>query len=514
MKTSIFPVILKISLLVLLLVSATGSVSAAPVAAAPELGGCQVFPEDNYWNTPIDNLPVHPASDEWVNTIGRTRNFHMDFDSVLWDGGPIGIPYDIVAGNSITKSSVDFYYPDESDPGPYPIPANPSIEWGSDHHILLVDSDECNLYEIYDAWKEGSQWYGGSGAIWDLNSNALRPDTWTSADAAGLPILPGLARYEEVAAGVIRHALRFTTNCTANYYIWPARHKAQSGSCTNPVPFGARFRLKAEFDISGYSPQAQVILQAMKTYGIVLADNGSPWYVSGAPNAGWDNNQLRELKNLTGNNFEAVNTLALMVDYDSAEASNTVNSPAQTVFYSQGGKDGWVLESTEKSNKGGTKNSTASTLRLGDDSQNRQYRSVLHFDTSSLPDSAIIHSVTLRIKRKSGVGTTPFKTHGSLLVDIRRPMFGSAASLQLTDFQAPAGRSAVGTFSKSPQQGWYHAALKSISQTYINRTGATQLRLRFNKDDNNDFGADYLSLYSGNAAASNRPQLIVEYYAP
>ena len=280
--------------------------------AAPMIGSCPLFLANNYWNTPVDTLPVHALSAAWVNSIGATRRFHMDFGSGTWDGGPIGIPFNVISGASATKYQVDFYYPDQSDPGPYPIPQNPEIEYGSDHHILTVDTDDCMLYEIFDATKINGQWNAGSGAIWDLNSNALRPEAWTSADAAGLPILPGLARYEEVAAGAINHALRFTVNCSADYYIWPARHIAPSGSCATPVPFGARFRLKANYNISGFSPQAQVILQAMKTYGIVNADNGSPWFVSGAPDENWDNDVLHELDVLTGSNFEAVETSDLM----------------------------------------------------------------------------------------------------------------------------------------------------------------------------------------------------------
>jgi hypothetical protein len=278
---------------------------------APTIGSCQIFPEDNYWNIPVHNLPVHSLSTAWINSIGANRNFHMDFGSGTWDGGPIGIPYNIVSGTLATKYDVDFYYPDESDAGPYPIPDNPKIEYGSDHHILVVDTDDCKLYEIYDAEKINGQWVAGSGAIWDLSSNALRPHDWTSADAAGLPILPGLVRYEEIMAGEINHALRFTTNCSANYYIWPARHKAPYGNCAMPVPFGARFRLKANYDIGGFSPAAQIVLQAMKTYGIVNADNGSGWYVSGAPDENWDNDVLHELDVLAGSDFEAVDTTSL-----------------------------------------------------------------------------------------------------------------------------------------------------------------------------------------------------------
>ena len=279
---------------------------------APTIGACQIFPQNNYWNTPVNDLPVHSLSATWINSIGSTRHFHMDFGSGTWNGGPIGIPFNIVSGAVTTKYYVDFYYSGESDSGPYPLPPNPNIEYGSDHHILTIDTDDCKLYEIFDAEKINGQWYAGSGAIWDLNSNALRPDGWTSADAAGLPILPGLVRYDEIVAGEINHALRFTTNCTADYYIWPARHVAPSGNCATPVPFGARFRLKANYNITGFSPAAQVILQAMKTYGIVNADNGSPWYVSGAPDENWDNDVLHELDVLTGNNFEAVDTSDLM----------------------------------------------------------------------------------------------------------------------------------------------------------------------------------------------------------
>src|SRR5829696_884053 len=263
--------------------------------SAPIIGPCPMFPQSNYWNTPVNNLPVHSLSNMWITSIGSMSHFHMDFGSGTWDGGPIGIPYNIVSGALTTKYDVNFYYAGESDTGPYPIPSNPKIEYGSDHHILTVDTDNCKLYEIYDAEKINGQWSAGSGAIWDLHSNVLRPDGWTSADAAGLPILPGLVRYEEVAAGEINHALRFTVSCSADYYIWPARHIAPSGNCTTPVPFGARFRLKADYNISGFSPQAQIILQAMKTYGIVNADNGSPWYVSGAPHESWDNDILHEI---------------------------------------------------------------------------------------------------------------------------------------------------------------------------------------------------------------------------
>ncbi len=293
---------------------------------------CQVFPADNYWNTPINTLNVDQRSAGWVNSIGADRHFHMDFGSDLWDGGPIGIPYNVVSGAQVNKYNVDFYYPSESDPGPYPVPNSPAREWGSDHHILVIDTDpaNCKLYETYDMSFSGGQWSGGSGAIWDLGSNDLRPNTWTSADAAGLPILAGLARYQEIEEAlqqpnpsdrIIPHALRFTVNCSPDWYIWPARHHSRGGSCTNPVPFGARFRLRANFDISGFDPVLQVILRTMKVYGIVNADNGGPWVINGVPDERWDNVMLHELDVLKGSDFQAVDTSCMRVSANSGQAS-------------------------------------------------------------------------------------------------------------------------------------------------------------------------------------------------
>jgi hypothetical protein len=281
------------------------------------IANCPIFLADNFWNVRVDLLPVHPLSDAWIDSIGRNTGFHMDFGSGTWDGGLIGIPFNIVAGSTVPKFEAEFYYPNESDPGPYPIPENPNIEYGSDHHILTIDTENCTLYEIYDASFDGTNWNGGSGAIWDLNSNTLRPETWTSADAAGLPILPGLARYDEIESGKIAHALRFTVENTAGY-IWPARHQTSEPQDGIP-PMGARFRLKADYDISGFPPEMQVLLQAMKTYGIVLADNGSNWYVNGAPDERWDNDMLHLLDVLTGNDFEAVDTSGMIVDVNSGQ---------------------------------------------------------------------------------------------------------------------------------------------------------------------------------------------------
>lgn len=281
----------------------------------PGQSGCRILPADNIWNRPVDDLPVHPLSDTWVATIGAAATVHPDFGSGLWNGGPIGIPFNLVTSTQ-PLVSVTFDYADESDPGPYPVPANPLIEGGpassGDRHILMIDVDQCILYELYAAYPQpGGGWHAGSGAIFDLSSNALRPDTWTSADAAGLPIFPGLVRYEEAAAGEIAHALRFTAPQTRRAYVWPATHFASSLTGTQYPPMGQRFRLKASFDESGYSPLNRVILRALKTYGMFLADNGSAWYLSGAPDERWNNTELRQLRQLKGSDFEAVQTEAL-----------------------------------------------------------------------------------------------------------------------------------------------------------------------------------------------------------
>ncbi len=282
--------------------------------------GCALFPPNNIWNARVDKLPVHARSDAWIDSIGRNAGLHMDFGSGTWNGGPIGIPYNVVEYSKVKTYWPVFDYAGESDPGPYPIPPSPAREWGSDHHVLALDAENCMLYELYDAERATGQWHAGSGAIWDLTSNHLRPDGWTSADAAGLPILPGLVRYEEILAGEIRHAIRFTASAT-NSYIWPARHltSGSPGVLTDIPPMGARFRLKASFDVSGYPTELQVILRAMQRYGIILADNGSDWYVSGAPDRRWDNDMLHLLDAVEGSDFEAVDVSSLQVDSDSGE---------------------------------------------------------------------------------------------------------------------------------------------------------------------------------------------------
>lgn len=293
--------------------------------SGPTLEGCPVFPVDNIWNTSVADLAVDPNSSAFINTIGPTGGLHPDFGSGTWNGGPIGIPYDVVDAAE-HRVNVSFDYDDESDPGPYPIPPDAPIEGGSqssgDRHVLVLDRDNCVLYELFSAYPQpDGSWQAGSGAIFDLNSNALRTEGWTSADAAGLPILPGLVRYDEVAAGEIRHALRFTAPQTRSAYVWPARHQASSLTGAQIPPMGQRFRLKAGFDISPFSAPVRVILQAMKTYGLILADNGSAWYISGAPDSRWDNDMLvSELAQVKGSDFEAVDGSSLMADPDSGLA--------------------------------------------------------------------------------------------------------------------------------------------------------------------------------------------------
>ncbi len=275
------------------------------------LDGRRPFPDDNPWNQPVDTAQVDPASDALIANIGADKALHPDFGA-NWNGGPFGIPYVVVAGTQ-RDVPVTFDYADESDPGPYPIPPDAPIEGGAastgDRHVLVVDRDNWRLYELYAAYPQGggTSWTAGSGAIFDLGSNALRPAGWTSADAAGLPIFPGLVRYDEVVGqGAIRHALRFTVSRTRRGYVAPARHFASSDTSSLRPPMGMRVRLKASVDLASYPPQARVILQALRTYGMIVADNGSDWYLSGAPDARWDDTQLNTLKQLRGSDFEVV----------------------------------------------------------------------------------------------------------------------------------------------------------------------------------------------------------------
>ena len=272
----------------------------------PALSHCQIFPSSNQWNEKVNSLPVASDSAAMIAAIGQNVGVHPDFDTSPGDG----IPYNIV-GTSTPRSTVTFQYSSESDHVGYPIPAKPKIEGGSDRHLLMIDTNACRLYELFDATLSNGRWHAGSGATWSLNSNAVRPAGWTSADAAGLPILPGLARYDEVASGVIDHALRFTASDSCAGYVYPARHEAGSGSCSVEPPMGLRVRLKASFDISHFSAQTRVILQALKTYGMILADNGSPWYISGAYSPSWDDSGLHNLNQVKGSDFEVVDTSGL-----------------------------------------------------------------------------------------------------------------------------------------------------------------------------------------------------------
>ncbi len=273
--------------------------------------GCSVLPENNIWNTRIAGLPVDPRSLAYIEVMGPHTSLHADFS----------IPYGVVSGNAPVSQVAFSEGAGESDPGPYRIPDDAPIEPGSDAHVLVLDQGACRLYELYGASHTGAQqWQASSGAIFDLRSNRLRPAGWTSADAAGLPIFPGLVRYEEVKSGAIRHALRFTTRATRREFAWPARHFASRSSDPNLPPMGMRFRLRSSFDISGYAPETQVILTALKEYGMFLADNGGPWYLTGASDSRWSSKIYSDFRNVFGSDFEAVDTSSLMVDRDSGEA--------------------------------------------------------------------------------------------------------------------------------------------------------------------------------------------------
>ena len=287
-------------------------------AQSPTLAGCPVFPASNPWNQKVDKLPVAANSAQLIASMGTAGGVHADFGNGLYNGSRIGIPYVVVHASTTPKSRVTFQYADESDKGPYPIPAGVPIEGYPQHadqgdrHVLIIDRDACRLYELSGMSKANGSWSGWSGAIWSLRSNAVRPAGWTSADAAGLPILPGLARWDgDAATGVIRHALRFTAEHTRRAYIYPARHYASSSTDPSLPPMGLRVRLKVGVKIADLPPQARIVAQAMKTYGLILADNGSNWYVSGAPSPKWSNDQLHALGRLTGADFEVVDTSKL-----------------------------------------------------------------------------------------------------------------------------------------------------------------------------------------------------------
>jgi hypothetical protein len=282
----------------------------------PGARGCPVFPKNNPWNQRVDGLPVHPNSDAIVRSIGAGETMHADFGSGLYDGGPIGIPF-VTVGKGRKRVPVSFDYASESNRGPYPIPPNTPIEGGreadGDRHVIVVDRSRCRLYELFAAYPQngGASWSAGSGAVWNLRSNRLRPRGWTSADAAGLPILPGLARYDEVKRGRINHALRFTASQTRRAFIYPARHFASDLTDPDLPAMGQRVRLKRGYDISRFPRQTRIVLLALKRYGMILADNGAPWFVSGAPHPGWNNDDLHSLHGVPGSAFEVVDTSSL-----------------------------------------------------------------------------------------------------------------------------------------------------------------------------------------------------------
>jgi hypothetical protein len=304
---------------------------AAAAHASSGAGGCPLFPPDSIWNTAVDEAPVDANSAAYVATIGATAHVHPDFGTV-YQGAPIGIPYIVVpAGQPLVP--ITFAYATESDPGPYPIPPDPPIEGGAlsngDRHVLIVDAGQCRLYEIYNARPQtDGSWRGGSGATWSLESNALRLPTWTSADSAGLPILAGLVLYDEVLSGEIAHALRFTAPQTRNAFVWPARHQASDLGGSDYPPMGQRFRLKADFAIASFPANVQVILRALKKYGMMLADNGSAWYLSGAPDPRWDDDELHTLTQIPGDAFEAVDVTALRIAANSGQAVQPPLPPA------------------------------------------------------------------------------------------------------------------------------------------------------------------------------------------
>ncbi len=279
-----------------------------------------MFPADSFWHGKVDRLTVHPSSASWVSSIGAGSHVHADFGSGEWNGGPIGIPA-VAVQSGQAKVPISFEYADESDPGPYPVPSDAPIEGGAqssgDRHVLVVDDQPCRLYEIYGARPGPSSWTAGSGAVWDLRSNDLRPVGWTSADAAGLAILPGLVRYDEVSSGRIDHMIRFTVPRTQRAFVWPARHQAGSSSSAALPPMGAVFRLKSTVDPDRFSGAARVIAVALRDHGLIVADNGSSWYLSGSPDPRWDNDQLHQLDVLAGSDFEAVSTAPCIVQPNS-----------------------------------------------------------------------------------------------------------------------------------------------------------------------------------------------------
>ncbi|MGW7312495.1 hypothetical protein [Streptomyces sp. NPDC054865] len=296
------------------------SPSPTEVAAAAD-GPCTTSPADSFWRAPVDELPTHPNSDRYVSSIGAAEPLHPDFGSGLVDGQPVGIPI-TVSDTKLPESKVTLDYADESDRSGYRIPRNARIENGpasdGDRHVIVWDRALCRSYELWNAKpRAANAWHAGSGAVFDLRSNALRPDGWTSADAAGLAVLPGLVRHDEAAAGRIDHAIRMTVPRSDRSYVWPARHQAGTAADGSLPPMGLRLRLKGSVDTSKMGPQAKAVAEALKTYGAIVADNGSAWFITGEEHAGWNNSQLDALKDLKGSDFEAVDASGLRLSPDS-----------------------------------------------------------------------------------------------------------------------------------------------------------------------------------------------------
>ena len=298
---------------------ATGSVDTSPgdTSGHTNTGECSVFPADNPWNKDISSADVHLKSTDFINSIGAGVSLHPDFGTT-YEGVPNGFRYAVVPEDQ-PLIPITFEYADESDPGPYPIPADPPIEasanGGGDRHLLIIQQGVCKLFEVFAAYMDDQGWHGGSGAVFDLRSNQLRPTGWTSADAAGLPIFPGLVRYEEVEAGEIRHALRITVPQSQKAFIYPATHYASTSTLETLPPMGLRVRLKSLVDLSVFPQRVQVILRALQKYGAFVADNGSAWYLSGVHNPSWDDDELRKLSSIVGGDFEAVETGEIHTSY-------------------------------------------------------------------------------------------------------------------------------------------------------------------------------------------------------
>ncbi len=313
--------VLGLLLALLLPTGSTTQLSSVTATTAPRVSGCQVFPQNNYWNRDISGLLRHTRSAQWLSHMSTGRNLHPDFGSSYGDGPDYGIPITVVRSTHPLVTP-RFEYADESDHVGYPFGADTRIEGGRDSggdmHAIVLDSDACKLYETWNTRQASGGWTAGSGAVWSLKSNTLRPDSWTSADAAGLPILPGLLRWSEVKAGRVSHAIRFTTDVTSRHHLWPARHDAGSQDSLAYPPMGARFRLKSGFSLAGYGTYARTVMLGMKRYGLVLADNGSPWFFQGAQTSAWPDSLIEDLKRIPASAFVAVDTAPLRVNNSSA----------------------------------------------------------------------------------------------------------------------------------------------------------------------------------------------------